>query len=436
MPAAPFHLAWFGNITVPEWDGPIAGNDPHEWTNGDFYIDMIRTLERGRFDFFMIEDSLMVPDAYAGTAELELKWARYAPKMDPLCLVPLLTRFTEHIGVISTASATFYPPFMLARTMATLDHLSQGRVGWNIVTSSEDRAAQNFGLDKLPEHDLRYEMAEEYVDLVTRLWEAWEPDAIAMDRRTGYYADYTKVNPIHFRGKYHSSRGPLNVPRSPQVKPVICQAGGSPRGRDFSSKNADVMLAIPPGVEATKQYRADIRARAVAHGRDPDRVKVMFVVQPVVCATEREARERKLAKDAATHANMELQMVHMAAVMEIDMSPYPLDEVLPEHITTNGHQSSLQSFLDANRGKTLRDALSSWRIAESVELVGTPDSIAAQMDEIMAEVGGDGFLFFGQPVSRRYLNEICDGVAPALRRRGLVRDGYDHKLFRDNLLAF
>lgn len=436
MPAVPFHLAWFGNITVPEWDHPAAGNDPYQWTDGDFYIDMIRTLERGTFDFFMIEDSLMVPDVYSGTAELELKWARYAPKMDPLCLVPLLTRFTDHIGVISTASATFYPPFMLARTMATLDHLSRGRVGWNIVTSSEDRAAQNFGLDKLPEHDLRYEMAEEYLDLVTRLWEAWEPDAIVMDRQTGYYADHTKVKPIHFRGKYHSSRGPLNVPRSPQVKPVICQAGGSPRGRDFSSKNADVMLAIPPGVEAMKKYRADIRARAAGHGRDPDDVKVMFVVQPVVGATDREARERKEAKDAAVQANLELQLVHMAAVMEIDMSPYPLDEVLPEHITTNGHQSSLQSFLDANRGKTLRDALSSWRIAESVELVGTPDSIAGQMDEIMAEVGGDGFLFFGQPVSRRYLNEICDGVAPALRRRGLVRAGYDHQLFRDNLLAF
>jgi alkanesulfonate monooxygenase SsuD/methylene tetrahydromethanopterin reductase-like flavin-dependent oxidoreductase (luciferase family) len=134
--------------------------------------------------------------------------------------------------------------------------------------------------------------------------------------------------------------------------------------------------------------------------------------------------------------HLELQFVHMAAVMEIDMSPYPLDEPLPETITTNGHQSTLQSFLDGNRGKTLREAATHWRIAESVDLVGSPDTVAAKMDEVMQEVGGDGFLFFGQPVSRRYLNEICDGLAPALRKRGLIRDGYDHALFRDNLLAF
>jgi FMN-dependent oxidoreductase (nitrilotriacetate monooxygenase family) len=436
MPANPFHLAWFGNFTVPEWNDPFAGNDPHQWMNGDFYIDMIAALERACFDYFIIEDSLMVPDIYAGTAELELKHARYAPKLDPMCLVPLLTRVTQHIGVIATASATFYPPFMLARTMSTLDHLSRGRVGWNIVTSSEDRAAQNFGLEKLPEHDLRYEMAEEYVELVLRLWESWEPDAIVMDRGQGVYADYTKVNPVHYEGRFHRSRGPLNTPRSPQVRPVLCQAGGSPRGRTFSSKYADTLLSIPAGVEEMKRYRADVRARAVGHGRDPDDMKIMYVVQPILGSTEREARERKAQRDAAAQENLELQLVHMAAVMEIDMSPFDLDEPLPTHIATNGHQSTLQSFLDANQGKTLREAASGWRVAESIELVGTPDSVAAQMDEVMQEVGGDGFLFFGQPVSRRYLNEVCDGLAPELRRRGLTRDGYDHKLFRDNLLAF
>jgi alkanesulfonate monooxygenase SsuD/methylene tetrahydromethanopterin reductase-like flavin-dependent oxidoreductase (luciferase family) len=154
-----------------------------------------------------------------------------------MCFVPLLTRFTKHLGVIATGSATFYPPFMLARTMSTLDHMSGGRVGWNVVTSSEDRAAQNFGLEKLPEHDLRYEMAEEFIELALKLWESWEPDAITMNRETGYYADHTKVHPINYEGRFHSSRGPLNTPRSPQGRPVICQAGGSPRGRQFSSRS-------------------------------------------------------------------------------------------------------------------------------------------------------------------------------------------------------
>jgi FMN-dependent oxidoreductase (nitrilotriacetate monooxygenase family) len=434
--AKPFHLAWFGNFTTPEWNGPFAGNDPYRWTNGDFYVDMIRSLERAGFDYFMVEDSLMVPDIYAGTAELELKHARYAPKLDPMPLIPLMAKATKHIGIIATASATFYPPFLLARLMATLDHLTEGRVGWNIVTSSEDRAAQNFGLDKLPEHDLRYEMAEEFVEIVTQLWESWAPDAIVMDPVTGAYADHTKVNPINYRGKFHSSRGPLNTPRSPQGRPVLCQAGGSPRGRAFAARYADTLLAIPTGVAEMKAYRDDIRARAAAAGRDPDDVKVLFVVTPILGQSQEEARQRKEERDAAVDHNLELQLVHMAALMELDMSVFPLDEPLPDHITTNGHRSTLDQFLAANQGKTLREAAGAWRIAESVELVGTPASVADQMEEVMDEVGGDGFLIFGQPVSRRYLNEICEGLAPALQKKGLVRTSYDHELFRDNLLAF
>jgi FMN-dependent oxidoreductase (nitrilotriacetate monooxygenase family) len=434
--AKPFHLAWFGNFTTPEWNGPYAGNDPYAWTNGDFYVDMARSLERAGFDYFMIEDSLMVSDIYGGTAELELKHARYAPKHDPMPLIPLMAKATKHMGFIATASATFYPPFMLARMMSTLDHLTEGRVGWNIVTSSEDRAAQNFGYDKLPEHDLRYEMAAEYVDIVTQLWDAWAPDAVVMDPETGRYADHTKVHPINYRGKFHSVRGPLNTLRSPQGRPVICQAGGSPKGRAFAARNADTLLAIPAGVAEMKAYRDDIRARAAEYGRNPDDLKVMFVVTPILGATEEEAQQRKAERDANLQYNLELQLVHMAAIMEIDMSPFGLDEPLPDHITTNGHQSSLNQFLAANQGKTLREAASEWRIAESVELVGTPASVADQMEEVMDEVGGDGFLFFGQPVSRRYLNEICEGLAPALQKKGLVRTTYDHKLFRDNLLAF
>jgi FMN-dependent oxidoreductase (nitrilotriacetate monooxygenase family) len=436
MAASPFHLGWFGNFTVPAWNEPFAGNDRFTWVNGDFYIDMARSLERAGFDYFMIEDSLMVSDIYAGTAELELKHARYAPKHDPMALLPLLTKATQHLGVIATASATFYPPFMLARSMSTLDSLSGGRVGWNVVTSSEDRAAQNFGWDKLPEHDLRYDKAEEFIELVLQLWDSWAEDAVVMDREANVYADFKKVNPIHYEGKYHRSRGPLNTLRSPQGSPVICQAGGSPRGRDLSSKYADTLLAIPRGVPAMKAYRDDLRARAIGHGRSPDDVKVMFVVMPVLGATQREAEERLAMRNGALDHQLELALVNLAGTMEVDLSPYPLDDPLPEHITTNGHQSSLQMFLENNRGKTLREALSGWRVAESIELAGTPDAVAGQMDEIMQEVGGDGFLFFGQPVSRRYLTEICDGLAPALQRRGLTRSSYEHQTLRENLLAF
>jgi FMN-dependent oxidoreductase (nitrilotriacetate monooxygenase family) len=433
--AKPFHLAWFGNFTVPNWNDPFGGNDPLLWMNGDFYIDMARSLERAGFDYFMIEDSLMVPDTYRGTAELELKYALYSPKHDPMPLVPLLARATKHLGIVATASTSFYPPFMLARLMTTLDHLTDGRVGWNIVTSSEDLAAQNFGMESLPDHDLRYDMAEEYVELVRQLWDSWDADAVVMDRTTGVYADYTKVRPIHFRGKYHSSRGPLNTLRGPQGRPVFCQAGGSPRGRSFAAKNTDTLLAIPNGIAEMKAYRDDVRALAMTFERDPDDIKVMFVIRPVLGATQDEAEAKRRAQWEAHERNLEIQFVHMSALMEIDMSQFELDEILPEDLATNGHQSSLATFLRINRGKTLREAVSKPRIA-SIELVGTPDAVASQMAEAMEEVGGDGFLLSGFPVSRRYLNEVCEGLVPELQRRGLTRTRYDHTLLRDNLLAF
>jgi alkanesulfonate monooxygenase SsuD/methylene tetrahydromethanopterin reductase-like flavin-dependent oxidoreductase (luciferase family) len=159
--------------------------------NGEFYIDMARSLERAGFDYMMFEDSSMVSDGYAGTSEVDLKYALYAPKGDPVPLIGMVAQATKHIGLVATMSTSFYPPFLLARTMSTLDHLTRGRVGWNIVTSSEDRAAQNYGMDKLFEHDLRYERADEFVDLVTQLWDSWEADALVMDAERGVYVDHT-----------------------------------------------------------------------------------------------------------------------------------------------------------------------------------------------------------------------------------------------------
>jgi FMN-dependent oxidoreductase (nitrilotriacetate monooxygenase family) len=396
---------------------------------------MVRDMERAGFDFMMLEDSLMVSDVYAGTAELELKHAMYAPKLDPVPVVSMLAYATEHIGIVATASTTFYPPYLLARTFSTLDHVTRGRVGWNIVTSSEDRAAQNFGMAKLPEHDLRYEIAEEFVDVVTGLWGSWAPDAIVADPVSGYYADHTKVAPIHHEGTHFRVRGPLNTPYSPQGRPVICQAGASPRGRDFAAKNADMLLCIPNGLDGMKEYRDDIRARAARFGRDPDEIKVFFVVSPVIGRTMDEALAAQAAFRADRQRNFEKQMVHFAAIMEIDFSVLDPDLPIPDDVTTNGHQGTFEGWKQAFGGRPIREAASDMRVA-SMELVGTPEHIADEMDKAMEYVGGDGFMFLAQPTSRAYVREITEGLCPALRRRGLIRTGFAHEHFRDNLRSF
>src|SRR5215471_15885051 len=188
-----FHLGWFVNFTVPAWNEPWADNNGPDWTGG-FYVDMARALERACFDYMILEDTCMVSEAYGGSFAASLKHAVFAPKHDPMPLVPLLAQATSRLGLVATMSTSFYPPFLLARVSATLDHICRGRFGWNVVTSGEDRSAQNFGMDKLYEHDERYAMASEYLEVVSKLWESWEPDAIERDHMTGTYANYKKVH--------------------------------------------------------------------------------------------------------------------------------------------------------------------------------------------------------------------------------------------------
>jgi long-chain alkane monooxygenase len=431
----PFHLGWFVNFTVNAWNDTWAGSGGPDWTGG-FYIDMARALDRACFDYMILEDTCMVSDAYGESFDTSLKHAVFAPKHDPMPLVPLLAQAAPHLGIVGTMSTSFYPPFLLARLSATLDHICRGRFGWNIVTSGEDRAAQNFGMDKLTEHDLRYDMADEYVDLVCQLWDSWEPDAVVMDPETGVYADGSKVHTIDFKGRYYSSRGPLNTVRSPQGRPVFVQAGGSPRGREFAAKHADSIIATATGIEGMKAYRDDVRARMVAHGRKPDDCKVLFLVSPILGDTEAEALEKRQAMISAPDY-IEQTLIGISSITEVDFSVYDLDKPLPP-ITTNGERGSLDKFAQWGSGKTLRQLVAE-RVDRSIELVGTPDQVADRMGEVMEAVGGDGFLITrpGQTgLTRKYIIEITDGLVPALQKRGLARMSYTHAHFRDNLLDF
>ena len=331
-----FHLAWFTNFVQDEWNEPLAsaGGSP----SADFFIDMAKNLERACFDYIIFEDKLMVSEAYGSSSRAYLKGGIQVPKHDPAPLVAVLASHTRHLGVVATLSTLGYPPYLLARLCSTIDHIARGRFGWNIVTSGEDAAAQNFGLNKLPEHDLRYEMADEYMDLVNQLFASWDPDAVVMDRETGTFADYTKVRPIYFEGKYYKSRGPLNTAPSPQGRPTYVQAGGSEKGRDFAAKHSDSIIAGANGIKGKKEFRDDIRRRAEKFGRDPDDIKVLYLFKVVLGETEAEAKE-KYERGVAQPRFIDRQLALISGITDIDFARFPLDEPPPPGLTTNGEVS-------------------------------------------------------------------------------------------------
>jgi FMN-dependent oxidoreductase (nitrilotriacetate monooxygenase family) len=431
--AEKFHLGWFLNFVADEWNGNW-GDGGSVW-DGRFYVEMAQDLERACFDFVILEDKLMVSTAFGGDMQADLKHG-VTPKHDPVPLAVLMVQATSRLGVVPTMSTSFYPPFLLARLCATIDHLAKGRFGWNIVTSAEDRAAQNFGMDKLYEHDERYAMANEYLELVTALWESWDPDAVVRDRETGTFVDHTKVRTIDFEGKYYRSRGPLNTVRAPQGHPVLCQAGASPPGRAFASRFADTIVATANTPERMKAFRDDIRTRLVDQGRKPDDCKVLFLIAPIVGDTLEEAQAKKL-RWMSDPMFIELVLTTMGSITEIDFSVFDLDEPLPP-VTTNGERGFLEAFAKRAEGKTLRQAVIDDGMGGANDFVGTPKTVADKMAEFMAEVGGDGFLITSpeKKLNRRYVTEITDGLVPELQRRGLVRTSYTHEQFRDNLLEF
>jgi FMN-dependent oxidoreductase (nitrilotriacetate monooxygenase family) len=433
MAARAFHLGWFltNSFGVHGWNQPWGGTLARDWSKPDMHIELGKALERACVEFVLLEDSSFAPDNYGSSMDFYLERALRVPKNDPLPLVPLIAQATSRLGIVPTISTSFYPPYLLARLIATLDLMSEGRVGCNFVTSTAARAAQNFGLDQHIEHDRRYEMAGEFVDVVTQLWNSWDADAIAADRERNVFVEPGKVRPIDFRGRFFSSRGPLNTARPAQGRPLLVQAGGSPQGQAFAAKHMDVVIGAFGAVEEMKAFRADMRARVAAAGRNPDACKVMFVVSPTLDDTTADARARHAREQALKAEAPEVMLAAMGSLFDIDFKRFDPDQPLGE-LTTNGQQGTLRRFL--SQGNTLREIARNFRFGlESV--VGAPDDAAAQMAEIMEEVGGDGFMF-SPPLTRRVVAEITDGLVSALQRRGLVREVYGHAHLRDNLFEF
>jgi FMN-dependent oxidoreductase (nitrilotriacetate monooxygenase family) len=437
MPADRFHLAWFlQGSSIQAWHEPWTGNISEEWMTADLFLDLARSIERACFDYLLLEDSIYIGQNWENSREIFLKNGMSVPRQEPSIVAALMAAATTRLGIVPTLSTFAYHPYLVARIVGTLDQVSSGRGGWNMVTGSSDYSAQNFGMDRLPEHDSRYDMAEEFIAIVTQLWGSWDPGAIVADRKTGVLIDHTKVHTIDFEGQYYRSRGPLNSGPCPQGRPVIAQAGGSARGKMFAAKHADTIVAHVKGVDAMKTYRQEVHANMRDCGRDPATCKLLFLINPILADTPEDAQEKSRQRIVQAGQSLDVRLAQLGWITNIDFSGHDLDAPVGE-LTTNGHQQSLAQFLRKAGKRTLREAITDYTTrGASVDLVGTPDHVAGQMAEVMEEVGGDGFLFTQGNMSRRTIAEVTDGLVPALQQRGLVRRAYGQKQFRDNLLEF
>jgi FMN-dependent oxidoreductase (nitrilotriacetate monooxygenase family) len=437
--ATPFHLAWFlQGSSAQAWGEPWTGHIGTTWQRPELFLDMARALERACFDYILIEDSSHVGESFGGSREIYLKNGIFVPKLDPSVLASLMTQVTSRIGIVPTFGTYAYHPYLLARLVATLDQVSAGRIGWNAVTGSSNVGGMNLGWsDGLPEHDTRYDMADEYMEAVRGLWDSWEPGAVIADRKSGVLVDHTKVHGVNFQGKYFGTRGPLNSGPAPQGRPVIAQAGGSPRGRRFAATHADTIVATAKGIDAMRAYRDDVHKHLIVQGRRPEQCKVLFLVNPILGETMEEAQQRKCKRAAIAIEKIPQRLAQLGNISNIDFGRFDLDKPLPDDVTASGNTTALAQFRAMAAGRSIRETMVTLNAVDlSVELVGTPDAVAARMGEVMHDVGGDGFLFTMPNVNRRTLAEIEDGLVPALQDRGLMRTAYEHKQLRDNLLAF
>lgn len=436
-----FKLGWFVDGYRPQtWKGTWAGDHRNEWQGSSFWVDVVRSLERGGFDLMFMEDTAMIEDTYQGSMEAPLRYVLEAPKNDPMPLMPLLAHATEHIGVVSTISTMQYHPYLAARLAATLDHLTEGRIGINVVTSVTHRAAQNFGMDKMLAHDERYAMAGEWMDACSALWNSWEEGALLLDTDEPRFADHTKVHPVNFEGRYFKTRGPLNTPPGPQRRPVITQAGSSPAGRELAAQHADAMLSIAKSPGQMAELRSDMNRRLAAHGRDPDDFHIFFLASTIVGFNDRDAQERHADKERAKNSqewfDRELWWLSYFSGGQTDYGKYDLDMPFPKG-PGNGSFSSLDHLIDsAGNDKTLRQVLLERGQLQGLEFVGAPDTVADQMQEAIRSTGGrDGYLIrrSEDELTRKNLAEITDGLCASLKKKGYIRGGYRRDTFRENL---
>jgi FMN-dependent oxidoreductase (nitrilotriacetate monooxygenase family) len=385
-----------------------------------------RTAERGKFDLFFISDGLaMDPGDHPS----------FVNRFEPLTLLSALSMVTTHVGLGATVSTSFGEPFHVARAFASLDHLSGGRAGWNVVTSTHDKAALNFSRQKLAEHDLRYEMAGEFVEVVRGLWDSWDDGAVIADKATGVYLDKSKVRPLDHKGRFYSVKGPLNIERSPQGHPVIIQAGGSPPGQELSARSADLVFSVVNGDKASAKVAYDsLKQRVVKHGRVPDELPILPGVMPIIGETDEQAKEQLDRLQGWLTPTNALALVSQR--IGYDISGYPLDGPVPEFTEkTERGQAFSKVLLDmARREKmTLRDLYNVTAAARGHWVIyGTPKKIADIFEEWFVSGMADGFVIMPAYFPGAF-DDFVDKVVPELQRRGLYRHDYAGTTLRSHL---
>lgn len=385
-------------------------------------------LEAGRFDAFFMADHLAVLNMPVEA----LKRSHTVTSFEPFTLLSALAGATEHIGLVATASTTFDAPYHIARRFASLDHISGGRAGWNIVTTSNPDAALNFGLDEHMEHDERYDRAREFFDVVTGLWDSFADDAFIRDRESGLYFDPDKLHVLNHKGPHLSVRGPLNIARPPQGWPVIVQAGASDAGRQLAAETAELVFAAHNTLAAGQAFYADLKDRMEKIGRNPDHLKILPGVLTVIGESEAEAREKRALLDSFVHYDSAIASLSIA--LGHDASGFDPDAPLPEIPETNASKSGRQRAIDLARRENLTVRQLAQRLGGygGLAFVGTAKTIADQMEQWLVERGSDGFnVMF--PYLPEGLDDFVDKVVPELQRRGLFRREYQGKTLRENL---
>jgi len=392
--------------------------DPRAFISLDYHRELAELAERGRLDaVFFADFAALQPETGR-----QPRWT-----FDPVVTLSALAAATQHIGLVASISTTLSEPYAVARTTASLDHVSGGRAGWNVVTSFDPNSARNHGLTDLPDKDARYRRAEEFVDVVGALWGSWKDGSLAFDRATRTFVDLDQVHAIDHSGEFFSVAGPLQVPAPPQGRPVVFQAGGSDAGRDLAARTADAVFAAQLTVASARDYRDDLRLRAEKAGRDPDEVKLF----PGVTVTVGRSRDEALARRAELNdlvGSPDARLAGLAHFIGVDPAILDLDEPLPDSVRTTpstggaeGFRQSVLAFFD-EPGRTIGDFLREGSLGHRT-LVGDPVSVADDLEQWLDEGAADGFvlMFEAQP---RGLRDFVDLVVPELQRRGLTRTAY------------
>ncbi len=421
------------------WRHPLSRRD---WLSAEFYLDLGRTLERGCFDMLFLPDALAVPEDNTGDVATTLvTGGKGAIYLDPLITLSLVAGATRHLGLAATISTTFTPAYTIARKLLSLDHLSGGRVAWNIVTSTTDAEAANFGLDSIPPKSERYDRADDVVQTVVDLWESWQPGALTLDGPGRRFADPERVRRIPERtlsgGDRPLSRGPITLPRSPQGRPVLMQAGSSARGMEFAARWAEVVFAVADTPDAMRAVRTELRDRAAAAGRNPDQLAVLPAVQPITGSTRAGALATVQGLEAALDEQDVLKklgrLLH-AADLDPDGSA---EELLLAHRGSTGSEGFEQMLLAAARRQsmTVRELANAQAMNQlHPQPVGDPADIADYLCELYDSEAADGFVIMSAlyPSS---LEEFVNGVVPELQARGRFRTSYSGRTLREHLGA-